>query len=312
MSANISAPAKIILLGEHAVVYGKPSVAVPLSALRAYAEYVPLPKGNALKITAVDLDNQTFTIDHLSRESSQPLVTAVWLLLDHLQHPPPDANIILHSDIPLASGMGSGAAITTALFRSLLDVLNTSLPDDQLNKLVYEVEKIHHGTPSGVDNTVIVFEQPIYFVRGKPIERLKIAKPFSLLIADTGIAASTKIAVADVRTLYDADPQSVTKILDSIAELVAAGRAAIESGSFSSLGRIMNDNHKQLQLLTVSSPKLDKLVNAAQNAGALGAKLSGGGRGGNMIALVSAENAAHVQAQLLAAGAIKVYQTVVS
>jgi mevalonate kinase len=233
-------------------------------------------------------------------------------LLDHLHRTPPDANITLRSDIPLASGMGSGAAITTALFRLLLDSLDTSLPNDQLNDLVYEVEKIHHGTPSGVDNTVIVFEQPIYFTRGKPIERLNIAKPFSLLIADTGISASTKIAVADVRSLYNADMQSVAKLLDSIGELVAGGRNAIESGDFSTLGSIMNENHKQLQSLTVSSSELDRLVNVAQSVGALGAKLSGGGRGGNMIALVSADKVAYVQAQLLAAGAVKVYQTVVS
>ena len=311
MGVIVSAPAKIILLGEHAVVYGKPSLAVPLSSLRAYAQIVPLPDNSGLNISAADLDNQDFVVNLLSNKLDQPLVIAALLLLRDLGSPVPNANIILHSDIPVASGMGSGAAITTALFRALLVLLGRSLTDEHMNDLVYEVERIYHGTPSGVDNTVIVFEKPIYFVRGKPIERLSIYKPFTLLIADTGVGASTKLAVADVRGLYDSNRLLVTKVLDSIEESVIAGRSAIETGDYMRLGNSMNENHKLLQELTVSSPLLDKLVNVAQDAGALGAKLSGGGRGGNMIALVSAENIAYIKSHLLRAGAVQVYQTVV-
>jgi len=312
MGQTVSASGKIILLGEHAVVYGKPSLAVPLSALRAYAEIVPSIHNSGLRITAVDLDNQELVVDSYSNQVEQPLVVAARLLLKHLNCPPPDATIILHSDIPVASGMGSGAAITVALFRALLYLIGKPLPDSQMNDLVYEVEKIYHGTPSGIDNTVIVFEQPIYFVRGNPIERLNISKPLTLLVADTGVGASTKLAVSDVRALYEADKPLITDVLDSIGELVAAGRAAVENGDHVTLGNVMNENHKLLQKLTVSSPLLDKLVTVAQNTGALGAKLSGGGRGGNMIALVSEEHATHVRAQLLDVGAVKVYETLVS
>jgi mevalonate kinase len=312
MGQTVSASGKIILLGEHAVVYGKPSLAVPLSALRAYAQTVPLTYNSGLRITAVDLNNQEFVLGTSLRDQDQPLVTAAELLLDSLDYSPPDANIILHSDIPIASGMGSGAAITTALFRALLYQIGKSVSDDQLNDLVYQVEKIYHGAPSGIDNAVIVFEQPIYFVRGNPIERLNISKPLTLLVADTGIGASTKLAVADVRALYDADTLSIKGLLDSIGELVAVGRMAVENGDHLTLGKAMNENHKLLQQLTVSSPLLDRLVTVAQGAGAFGAKLSGGGRGGNMIALVSEENVAYIKAQLLDAGAVKVYQTTVS
>jgi mevalonate kinase len=133
-----------------------------------------------------------------------------------------------------------------------------------------------------------------------------------LLVADTGIAASTKIAVADVRTLYETDKSATTKVLDSIANLVVTGRTTLEQGDHYTLGKVMNENHKLLQQLTISSPLLDKLVTVAQNSGALGAKLSGGGRGGNMIALVSEDRAPFIKAQLLEAGAVKVYQTDVS
>ncbi len=311
MNHIASAPAKIILLGEHAVVYGQPALAVPLSALRTYAKVNLSSNGLGLTIIASDLHNQQFLIDLSSRESNNPLVVSTWLLLDYLNCPPPDATIILHSDIPIASGMGSGASITASLFRALLSLLNKSLSDDQLNDLVYQAEKIHHGTPSGIDNTVIIFEQPIYFVRSNPIERFVIGQPFTLLVGNTGVESSTKIAVGDVRALYESNIDLITSTFSAIGDLVRDGRRAIEVGDQVSLGKIMNENHKILCELTVSSPALDTLVDAARKAGALGAKLSGAGRGGNMIALVAEEKALKVRNALLEAGAVQVYQTVV-
>lgn len=306
-----SAPAKIILLGEHAVVYGQPALAVPLSALRTYAKVTTSPSGSGLTLIASDLHNQQFIIDLSSRESNNPLVVSSWLLLDYLDCPPPDATIILHSDVPIASGMGSGASITASLFRALLSLLNKSLSDEQLNDLVYEAEKIHHGTPSGIDNTVIIFEQPIYFVRGKPIERFTIGQPFTLLIGNTGVESSTKIAVGDVRALYNSNVDLITSKFNTIGDLVRTGRKAIELGNHISLGKVMNENHQFLRELTVSSLALDSLVDAACESGALGAKLSGAGRGGNMIALVTQEKVPIVHSALLEAGAVQVYQTVV-
>lgn len=306
-----SAPAKIILLGEHAVVYGQPALAVPLSALRTYAKVTTSPSGSGLTLIASDLHNQQFIIDLSSRESNNPLVVSSWLLLDYLDCPPPDATIILHSDVPIASGMGSGASITASLFRALLSLLNKSLSDEQLNDLVYEAEKIHHGTPSGIDNTVIIFEQPIYFVRGKPIERFTIGQPFTLLIGNTGVESSTKIAVGDVRALYNSNVDLITSKFNTIGDLVRTGRKAIELGNHILLGKVMNENHQFLRELTVSSLALDSLVDAACESGALGAKLSGAGRGGNMIALVTQEKVPIVHSALLEAGAVQVYQTVV-
>jgi len=306
-----SASAKIILLGEHAVVYGQPSLAVPLSTLRTYAQVTVSSSGSGLKLIAADLDNQEMVVDASSQTSDNPLVAATYMLLNHLGCPPPDATIILQSDIPIASGMGSGAAITTSLFRALLHSLNKSITDDELNDLVYQVEKIHHGTPSGIDNTVIVYEKPIYFIRGKSIERLRIGKPFTLLVGDTGVSSSTKIAVGDVRNLYNSDVNVMSEKFNWIGKLVDAGRQAVESGNLNSLGNVMSENHQLLQHLTVSSPMLDRLVDAAQRSGALGAKLSGAGRGGNMIALVTQEKIDSVKNALLEAGAVHVYQTVV-
>ena len=124
-------------------------------------------------------------------------------MLKQLNASPPDVTITIRSDIPIASGLGSGAAVSTALARALCAHSGAPLDEAALNGLIYEVEKIHHGTPSGIDNTVIVYERPVYFVRGQPIEQLTIGAPFTLLIGDTGKSASTRAAVAGVRELYE-------------------------------------------------------------------------------------------------------------
>ncbi len=307
-----SAPAKIILLGEHSVVYGQPAVAVPITALKAFAETSPTSTGTGLRIVTQAVDGFDVFVTALDVDSDNPFVTASKLLLNHFSVSIPDVTIVLRSDIPIASGLGSGAAITTALLRVLAEVINRVLPADLLNNFVYETEKLFHGTPSGIDNTVIVYERPVYFVRNQPIEKLTINKPFALLIGYTGVSASTKVAVADVRKLYDSDNDRFGTIFADIGKLVIAGRQSISNGDNRELGRIMNENHSYLQELSVSSAQLDKLVIAARNAGALGAKLSGGGRGGNMIALVEKETISNVSSALLDAGVVRVYQTTVS
>ncbi|MBL8163548.1 MAG: mevalonate kinase [Anaerolineae bacterium] len=302
-----SAPAKVILFGEHAVVYGQPAIAVPVSSLRATATARP-GDHTGLRIVASNL-NQTTVIDSLSQSIDDALALTARLLLQRLDAPIPNLEITLRSQIPVASGLGSGAAITTALARALVEALDAKLDTAELNAIVYEVEKLHHGTPSGIDNTVIVYEQPVYFIRGNPIEHIHIAEPFTLLIADTGKPGLTRIAVGDVRTLYESQRERIQPMLDDIGNIVRRARQSIETGSIEQLGPLMSRNHALLQELTVSSPELDVLVQAALKAGAAGAKMSGGGRGGNMIALVSPESAETVSSALRSAGAVRVIET---
>jgi len=303
-----SASAKVILFGEHAVVYGQPAIAVPVSGLRAYAACQPNePPGQGLIINAAGRCLVFSTEPALEN----PLVFTARLVLKVLDLPPPDVTITLRSDIPIASGLGSGAAVSTALARVLVKALNRSLDNESLNAIVYEIEKVHHGTPSGVDNTVVVYEESVYFLPGLPIERLTIGRPMSLLIANTGLPASTRVAVNAVRALFDATPQQIQPVINAIGELVAEARRAIEQGDITRLGNLMQYNHALLQQLTVSSPELDKLVQASLSAGAVGAKMSGGGRGGNMIALVAPETSIQVKKALLQNGAVSVFATTV-
>ncbi|MEO8607646.1 MAG: mevalonate kinase [Chloroflexota bacterium] len=306
-----SAPGKIILLGEHAVVYGQPAIAIPVSTLRATAQAFVSTPGDGLNIEASDLG----TTSHIrleSRENEDPLSAVALLVLEKLKLPLPDLNIQVHSDIPLASGLGSGAAISAAVVRVLSSALEHKLEDEELNQIVYQVEKIYHGMPSGVDNTVIVYERPVYFIRGNPLEFLPVQGSFQFLIANTGISSSTRLVVEDVNRLYKTDPDYYGRIFDSIGELVTKGLLALQNDDAVVLGTLMSKNHHYLQQLTVSSHELDGLVEAALDAGALGAKLSGGGRGGNMIALVSQDSLVAVKEALLRAGAARVFDTILS
>ena len=295
-----SAPGKIILLGEHAVVYGRPALAVPVSEVQARAEVTPsaLP-GVHLLAPDIALEAELTHLDH-----QHPLARAVSLVFEHLGVPkPPDITIRISSTIPVASGLGSGAAVSVAVMRALAGYLGQTLPDEQVSTLAFEVEKLHHGTPSGIDNSVVTFARPVYFIKGQPIEVLAPGSPFFLVIGDTGIPAPTKESVADVRRLWQAQPARIDPLLDAIGDLSAAARGNLLTGDWQAMGALMNANHTLLQELTVSCPALDNLITAAMDSGALGAKLSGGGRGGNMVALVNKENAPAVAGALRKAGA---------
>ena len=300
------APGKVILLGEHAVVYGQPAIAVPVTQVRATATIESAPPGDGLTIVAADLGR---TVRLATAPPDEPLAAAAWLTLGHLSAAEPDATVTIRSSIPIASGLGSGAAVSAALIRALTAFLGHPIPPEELSPLVFEVEKIHHGTPSGIDNTVVVYEQPVYFVRGQPIERIAVGAPFTLLIGDTGLPSPTKEVVADVRRAWERSPARFDALFDQIGDLTLEARQAIAAGDLGTLGRLMDLNHELLSEMGVSAPVLDELVRAARAAGAWGAKLSGAGRGGNVVALVEEADAADVEKALLLAGARQVIRT---
>jgi mevalonate kinase len=295
-----SAPGKIILFGEHAVVYGRPALAVPVTQVHADVE-VRDSASAGIMIHAPDI-NLHAEVNTLP--SDHPIASVIHNLFFLSRTSPfPNLEIKITSTIPVASGLGSGAAVTVALTRALSSHVNYSMTDDEVNSFTYEIEKLHHGTPSGIDNTVVTYAKPVYFVKGQPIETFTVGKSFTIVIGDTGISAPTKESVGDVRKLWEEDKTKWENIFDQIGWIVKEARRAIESGKWKELGGLMNQNHALLHEMTVSSPELDDLVSVARNAGVLGAKLSGGGRGGNMIALVEADQAEAVAKSLKEAGA---------
>jgi mevalonate kinase len=301
-----SAPGKIILFGEHAVVYGRAALAVPVTQVQAQAD-VSASSRPGIWIEAPDIGLQA---ELNSLPADHPLAAAVRKVLSTLDADPiPDLQIKISSTIPVAAGLGSGAAVTVALLRALASELGHGSSDEQVNSWAFEIEKLHHGTPSGIDNTVVTYARPVYFVKGQPPEPIQVGQPFTVVIGDTGVPAPTMDSVADVRRLWTGDRARYESIFDEIDGLTRAARQAIQNGHWKSLGQWMDKNHALLQILTVSSPDLDRLVEAARRAGARGAKLSGGGRGGNMIALVDPGRAGNVAGQLMRAGALRTFVT---
>jgi len=236
-----------------------------------------------------------------------PLDTIVRYTLERLGiESIPDLNLTVSSTIPIARGLGSGAAVATAIVRALVQHLGQVLAAQDISDLVYQVEVIHHGTPSGIDNTVVAFEQPVYFVKGQPIEMIRVARPFSLVIGDTGVSSPTKMVVADVRRRWQKDQSGFDTWFDDMGAIATRAKEAITTGQTTKLGPLMDENHELLQTIGVSSPELNRLVSAARKAGALGAKLCGAGRGGNMIALAAPQRARNIAAALRNAGAVSV------
>ncbi|MDX1520270.1 MAG: mevalonate kinase [Anaerolineae bacterium] len=308
-NSRASAPGKIILFGEHAVVYGRPAIAVPVNDVQAVATLTEAEPGAGFRLIAPDLGRDEQLPDV---SPDDPLGTMIGLTLDYLERPEiPDAILTVRSTIPLGRGLGSGAAVSTAIARAIGQYFGRSLPPAVVSALVYDVEKLYHGTPSGIDNTVVAFNQPVYFIKGRPIRRLRVAQPLTLVIADTGVVAPTHKVVGDLRRRWQADPAGHERFFDAIGGVVEKGRALIETpaAGIAELGALMNENQTILRTIGVSSPELDDLVEAARRAGAMGAKLSGAGWGGNMIALATTQNAPAIAEALDKARAVNVIVT---
>ena len=303
-----SAPGKIILFGEHAVVYGYPALAVPVTQVQATAT-VSVNSRGGIMVEAPNV-NLSSELSHLAQ--NHPLVFVINSVFSTLNiSNPPACTIYLQSTIPVASGLGSGAAVSVAIIRALSAFLGQPIGDEKVNALAFEAEKLYHGAPSGIDNTVVTYSKPIYFIKRKPIKTFRVGAAFTIMIGDTGISAPTRESVEAVRKLWMADKTRCENVFAQVGEIVWNARQAIERGDITELGRLMDANHALLQEMTVSSHELDQMVEAARKAGALGAKLSGGGRGGNMIALVEKENAPVVARALSSAGAKRTIITLV-
>jgi mevalonate kinase len=305
-----TAPGKVILLGEHAVVYGAPAIAVPVTAVEARATiwssttpltihaYHPAREGGQERV--VDL-----------HDSTDALAVAVRVALERLGlREPPRWSIDLASTVPTGRGMGSSAATAVALVRAVGRAVGVGLDDAAVSALAFEAERVTHGTPSGIDNTVIAGGRPIRFAAGS-LTPLVIRTPLTLLVADSGVASPTRDMVSGVRARRAARPTTYSDWIHRIGRLADDAVGALCQGELRRLGQLMNSNHLILQAMRVSTPRLDQLVGAALTAGALGAKVSGAGGGGVIVALATADTAAAVARALSATGAVQVIRTVV-
>ena len=277
------------------MVYGLPAIASALGS--STTAVVNILEGNGWIV-----DDQRPATPGYKKVKYNDAMQSIENVLNYLKIDTADQKlqITFSGDLVAASGVGASAAQCTSLARALNNTFNLHLNDDQINNTAYEGEKAYHGTPSGIDNTASTFGGLIWFrknLNGKKntIDLLKSPIKIPLVIGNTGITASTTEVVADVRKQKNENPEKFNRIFNKYEDLAQKAKNALLQGKIKEIGSLMNQNHELLQQITVSGDINDQLVHIALNNGANGAKMTGTGRGGLVIALA---NNAKVQDQI--------------
>ena len=293
-----TAHAKVILLGEHSVVYGRHALAAPIP-LAVQARIKECEKGLHLLIPRWDVEHRL----HRHPKERQSFEKPAAKILETLGLLDRNMIIEVYPNVPRAMGLGSSAAVAVAIVRALDQHFGLGLGDQEVSDLAFEAEKIAHGTPSGIDNTLATFGEAILFKRGdQPLMTpIEIATPLDLVIGISGVRSLTAKTVADVRRAWELNPALYERIFDEIDRITLSAVEAIATGDLPQLGQLMNVCHGQLNALQVSSWELEELVQIARGSGALGAKLTGGGGGGSMVALANG-NSSQIAEAIRAAG----------
>ncbi|UCF50453.1 MAG: mevalonate kinase [Thermoplasmatales archaeon] len=278
---------KAILFNEHFVVYGVPAI---VSAIGKYT----IAKVNPNNKTGWTLtDNRKATPDYKEDKIDQQKDSIKLILKKmNIDLSKEGLDIALDGTLYCASGIGASAASCVAIARALSEHFNLNLSDEEINEIAFEGEKGYHGTPSGIDNTASTFGGLIWFEKGenKIMETISIPAPIEIVMGNTGKVANTSAAVEGVRNRKEENPEKYNEIFDRAENIAYLARNALKNEDHKELGKLMNENHKLLQQIEVSSRELDFLVKLARDNGAIGAKLTGGGLGGNIIALTPGKN----------------------
>lgn len=299
-----TAHSKIILMGEHAVVYDYPAIAIPFPAANVKVTITPRKTGNSYL-------NSRYYHGPLAQipEDLNNLAKAIDCSYSSLKLHQIPVDILIESTIPAGRGMGSSAAVSVALVRAIADFHRYPLQDYQLNFIVNQAEVIAHESTSGLDTLITSTHQPVIYQKSSPPTPFSLNLDAYLVVADSNQEGQTRAAVAKVRELKEAKPEFTKFVMDAVGGFVNQAIEAIKANDVSELGRLMTYNHYYLNQLNVSNSRLDHIVNAAWLAGALGAKLTGGGLGGCVIALApDAETADQVEGQMRQAGAVQSWQ----
>ena len=273
---------KVILIGEHAAVYGRHAIAAPIP-LAIQAQIEDSSDGIELFIPRWGVEQSL----HPKSSKPQSFERPFSLILEKLGLQERSFRITVYSNVPRAMGLGGSAAAAVAIIRAIDRHFRLNLSDDEVNTLAFECEKVAHGTPSGIDNTMATYGRMILYRAGdQPLmQHLKTDRPIPLVIGMSGVESLTAKMVAQVRQMRARNARVYDRIFDEIDSLTLQAVDALKSHDLECLGDLMNVCHGFLNSLQVSSSELEDLVQIARRHGALGAKLTGGGGGGSIIAL---------------------------
>jgi len=267
---------KVILLGEHAVVHGYPAIAVGIE--RGVTAEALVAGRDVLKLSPWNL---TITPD---LRGDEPLERAFAMALASYAGRP-SLEVRAKVDLPAGAGLGCSAAIGVAVLDAIDEALEIRRTRTELAAAALAWEKVFHGNPSGIDNTMSALGGVALYRKGEALCPLRSNKHLHLVIGYSGQSSSTKEMVASVGRQLQNDPGRVNKTFQAIEMLVHDAELAIERGDHVALGQLLDLNHALLRSLMLCTPKLDQMCQIAREAGALGAKMTGGGGGGCMVAL---------------------------
>ncbi|UCC92147.1 MAG: mevalonate kinase [Candidatus Aenigmatarchaeota archaeon] len=276
---------KVILFGEHFVVYGLPAIASGIDKL-VKARVERNEKG-------IIFDDRVFnSIISFEKQRDHVLSKTFEKVFGYFGVK--DIKIEISGDVVPMAGMGYSAALAVAVIRALNEFTGKGVSEEEVNKLAYECEKVSHGTPSGIDNTCATYGKILWFEKNmeggeNTIEPIEMKGNLLLVMGNTGKKGNTKELVAKVRKRKESEPDKYGGIFSRAGELVKHAKERMISFDLKGVGELMNENHSLLQEMGVSSPELDKLCELAKSNGALGAKLTGAGGGGFMIAITENE-----------------------
>lgn len=278
---------KTILFGEHIVVYGLPAVAA------AFGKKTIAEVEDSYVFEFIDRRPETPGYKERKKDEIKRQLDA---LLEYFDIPKEGESIkiTLSGDLTCASGVGASAALAASIARAISEHKGLGLTDEQVNDAAYKAEEAGSGTPSGIDNTCSVYGGFIVFTKnleGGPnkIETITVEEPIRIVMASSGITQTTKEVVADIRRLREENPGKYKRIFKDYNKVVDAGLNAIKEADMRELGRLMDENQGLLAEMTLSCPQIEEIIAAAKEAGAFGAKLTGTGRGGSVIALTPDE-----------------------
>ncbi|MCK4496619.1 MAG: mevalonate kinase [Candidatus Aenigmarchaeota archaeon] len=271
---------KVILFGEHFVVYGIPAIASALSG-----KTIAKVEGSD-KFELVDNRPETPGYKEKKKEQQGDSLRRIleFLKIDVEKNP---IRITLSGDLVAASGVGASAASCAAIARAINEHFKLGLDDEGINKVAYEGEKGYHGIPSGIDNTAATYGGIILFTKGDPpkIERISMKTPIEIVEGNTGITSDTKTVVEDVARKKEENPQEFEEIFKRAKEITEEAKEALINADAEKIGRLMDENQELLRRIGVSCDELETLIKIGKDNGALGAKLTGTGRGGLMVSL---------------------------
>lgn len=286
------APGKAILIGEHGVVHGTSAIALPLLGIGVQAKVSTEAPGTIMG------NLYSGPLNRAPRRF-RPLLSTLQLASDYCENfMPEDVGLTLRSTVPPERGLGSSAAVATAIVRACAQFAQVELTQDEMYTIVQAAEEIAHMNPSGVDARAVSSNEPIRFRQGVYTE-VRVGRTMFLVIADTGLPRRTREAIQHVQSVARRNPRAFQSDIDYLGRLVRDAEHALNIGDAKSLGATLNESHEMLRSFNVSCRELDTLVLQARQSGALGAKLTGAGLGGCMIALTTSPQEARAVATAL-------------